>query len=171
MGAFIDLTGHKYSKLKVIKRIGVRNGSPLWKCKCECGKITNVTTRSLRSGNTESCGCIHKENLVKRNKDNSVHNGSRTRLYGVWRGMKQRCHDKNNKDYKNYGERGIKVCDEWLNSFGIFKVWAINNGYEPNAEYFESTIDRIDNDKGYYPENCRFVDMKVQANNRRDRYV
>lgn len=173
MGAFIDLTGEKYGKLQVLHRIGTKNDSPLWECVCDCGNLKEATARSLRTGNTRSCGCIHSAQLADRNRNNKVHGGcadyKEERLYGVWHAMKQRCYDSNRKDYENYGGRGIGVCDEWRNDYSTFRDWAYLHGYDPNAAYMNCTLDRINVNGNYCPENCRFVSMKIQANNRRKR--
>ena len=95
-----------------------------------------------------------------------MHGKTNTRLFNVWRGMKRRCHSTSDKNYDIYGGRGIAVCDEWRNNFQAFYDWAMANGYDENAPTGQCTIDRVDNDKGYSPDNCRWVDMKVQNNNK-----
>lgn len=166
MGALIDLTGQRFERLIVIERVGTQRGSSLWLCKCECGNTVEVNARSLTSGNTKSCGCIHKEQLANRNRATAKHGYSdRERLYNIWHAMRQRCHDSNYKDYSRYGARGITICPEW-NEYLAFRTWALNNGYADDL-----SIDRTDNNGNYCPENCRWVDAKTQANNRRTENV
>lgn len=173
MGQRIDLTGQRFGRLVAIERIGTKWGCAVWRCRCDCGKEVSIPTNCLRNGNTRSCGCIHSEQLSKRNKSNKIHGGctdyKEERLYGVWHAMKQRCYDSKRKDYANYGGRGISVCNEWRNDYSTFRDWAYLHGYNPNAAYMNCTLDRINVNGNYCPENCRFVSMKIQAKNRRKR--
>lgn len=161
-----DLVGKQFGKLTVVSR-GDDYVSPRrhkhhvrWNCVCECGNKTLVSSNQLLSGKTKSCGCLRTGNLK--------HGGRRDRLYGVYANMKDRCYNKNNVHYSYYGGRGVTICEEWLSSYAVFKEWAYKNGYDDSADYGKCTIDRIDVDKGYSPNNCRWVDMKVQSNNRRN---
>ena len=166
---YIDMTGNRYGRLVVLGRNGNTNaGQAKWLCQCDCGEQTTVSGQQLRSGKTQSCGCLaskkKSERIAKRNRS---HGGTYTRLYPIWSSMNQRCFKTTHKFYKDYGGRGITVCDAWRNSFEAFRNWAKANGYDEMAPRGQCTLDRIDNDKGYSPDNCRWVDMKVQATNRR----
>lgn len=154
---FSDLVGKKYGRLVVIEFVCQnRHGKSMWKCQCECGNTSVVLGTRLTSGHTKSCGCYNAD----MSKDRvTTHGMSKTRLYSIWKDMLKRCNYENATNYTNYGGKGIRVCDEWYD-FERFRDWAIVHGYLDSL-----TIDRIDNSSGYNPENCRWVDMKVQERN------
>ena len=157
----IDLTGQKFGRLTVIERAeNTKSGKARWLCRCDCGRIKSksVTTNDLMSGKIKSCGCLYFESNKGRNKKHGL---CHSRIYNIWFSLKQRCNYKCHRQYFNYGGRGIKVCDEWEHNFQAFYDWAMANGYKDDL-----TIDRIDNNKGYSPDNCRWVDMKTQQKNR-----
>lgn len=158
-GLWVDLTGNKYGMLTVLGESGRnKNKMKIWRCKCECGNETLVTTNNLKRGHTQSCGCLFNKTMIK-------HGMCNTRLYRIWHNIKQRCNNPNRSCYKNYGGRGIKVCDEWLEDFLNFYNWSINNGYSEELE-----LDRINNDKGYSPDNCRWVTHSENNRNKRNNH-
>ncbi len=154
------MTGLVFGKLTVIEKNGShKKGYAMWLCKCECGKYTTVRSDKLRSKNTSSCGCVMTERFTAKK---TTHGKSYHRLYGVWSGMKQCCYYTKHVNYKNYGGRGISICSEWKTNFEVFYNWSVANGYEQGLE-----IDRIDNYKGYSPDNCRYVTREENNNNKR----
>lgn len=153
-----DISGKRFGRLTAIKYIGKSKGKQtLWECKCDCGNIAIVHQQNLKSGHTSSCGCYNSEVASKREKE---HGQSGTRLYNIWHDMIYRCYNSNHRSYKDYGGKGIIVCNEWKDDFEAFRNWAIENGYKENL-----SIDRIDSDKNYCPENCRWATDIQQANN------
>lgn len=153
-----DLTGEKFGKLTVVKRVTneTKNGV-FWLCKCDCGNESVVKASNLRSGSTKSCGCIRKKTIPS-----FRHGMSRTRMYGIWGGMKDRCSNPKYHGYMNYGGRGISVCEDWK-EFTNFYEWSMSNGYQDNL-----SLDRIDVNGNYEPSNCRWTTMMVQSNNKRN---
>lgn len=153
----LDLAGGVYSELTVVAFNSVSDNKKFvyWDCICSCGKATVVSATNLRSGHTKSCG-----HLLSTSPAGFTHGRSRTKEYRIWNGMKSRCGNPVNKDYPRYGGRGITVCDQWATSFEVFFA---DMGLCPEGH----SLDRIDNDKGYSPDNCRWATVKQQMSNRR----
>lgn len=167
MGAPVNLTGKRFGRLVVVEKstphispCGTR--STMWLCRCDCGNEVTAFAQNLVRGSTRSCGCYNNEARSNRSK---THGETETRLYGIWCGMKRRCHNESDPKYPQYGMRGIVVCDEWRASYEAFRDWSVAHGYDDGL-----TIDRIDNEKGYDPDNCRWTTAIVQANNRRSTF-
>lgn len=160
MGKFKDLTGLKFGKLTVIEQAGHdKYNKILWKCKCDCGNETITHGRDLVNGHCKSCGCLLSVNKKKRSRFKGL---SDTRIYTIWKGMIQRCNNSNCDAYSYYGAKGIKVCDEWSGTQGFFNfvAWSLENGYNKDL-----TIDRINGQDGYCPNNCRWADWSTQRRN------
>lgn len=151
----IDITGQRFSKLEVVRYYGLdKHKEALWLCKCDCGNETIVNGCHLRSGHTKTCRkCFLEE-------------GQNERVYRIWREILTRCYNKGNKRYKDYGGRGIVMCDEWKSNFKTFYKWAMANGYQDDL-----TIDRINVNGNYEPSNCRWATWLQQANNKRNNRV
>ena len=188
MGKFIDLTSQRFGKLTVVARAPSEMRSrgervrpiTMWFCVCDCGNHCTVDGVNLTSQRTQSCGCHQRELARKFCRDIGAKSGKekavykhgdsvrgRDRLYFVWAAMKQRCKNRRCSGYADYGGRGISICDEWEDYIN-FRDWAMSNGYDPNAAFAQCTLDRIDVNGNYCPENCRWVTMAVQATNKRN---
>lgn len=173
MGKVIDLVGQKFGRLTVLEQSGYYtrpNGKreACWKCICDCGTTKIVRGSALRDGTTVSCGCYCRE-------IHTIHGGcigrKNERLYAVWTNIKGRCYTITDDAYGLYGGRGIKMCDEWHYDYGSFREWALNNGYDETAHSHQCTLDRIDPNGNYCPENCRWADPEVQQNNKRTNFI
>ena len=156
------LKGKRFGRLTVLEKSESEKRGTYWLCKCDCGRTKIIKGNSLVDGKTISCGCLSREKIIKNNTKHGMH---KTRIYHIWSDMKSRCLSEKDNAYCYYGGRGITVCDEWKNENGFiaFKNWAYANGYSDDL-----SLDRIDVNGNYEPDNCRWVTQKIQSNNRRD---
>lgn len=153
-----DLTGRVFERLTVVERCHLRNGRPRWVCRCICRTLKSVAACELKAGKTKSCGCLNAES--RRTK--AVRHGfNRTATYVCWSNMLARCGNANRPDFKNYGGRGIAVCERWLE----FQNFLADMGEKPRG----LSIDRIDNDGNYEPDNCRWATPSEQRRNQRSK--
>ena len=149
--------GTRFGRLTVVKAGPTKRKRATSVCRCDCGVTCVKVNHELRSGDTRSCGCLHRDQLVARSTKHAM---AGTRLYRIWRSMKTRATNPNRPEAHRYVLRGIGLCRAWENP-DVFMKWALSNGYADDL-----TIDRIDNDRGYYPGNCRWVTVSEQQSNR-----
>lgn len=154
-----DITGMKFNFIMPIRCVGSEHKQRMWECKCDCGNIFITSATLIITGHTKSCGCLKRRLASQRLRK---HGQTDTRINRIWRRMKSRCNNPHAKDFSYYGGRGINVCEEWSDSFENFRDWANANGYSDTL-----TLDRIDTNKNYNPNNCRWVDRTTQSRNQR----
>lgn len=159
-----NIIGKRFGRITVIGYY-YKNHNYYCDCVCDCGNKKIIRSSSLLCGYTKSCGCLARE-VTSKVRFRHGKNGCNDRIYDIWMCMKNRCNNPNDKRWQNYGGRGITVCKEWNDDFLVFREWALNNGYDNKL-----TLDRIDNNKGYSPDNCRWATMLQQANNRRGNVI
>ncbi|NOR27639.1 MAG: AP2 domain-containing protein [Lutibacter sp.] len=157
----IFIKGDKYNRLMIVGEVE-QEGRRRVLCKCDCGVVKEFLLSNLRNGHTKSCGCLNKELIKERSFKHGCSGYNKIPLYSVWTSMKQRCYNKKDKSYHNYGGRGISICTEWMNDFKLFYDWSLINGYKKGLQ-----IDREDNDGDYTPNNCRFVTVQINVLNKR----
>lgn len=162
MKGFVDLTGERHGRWTIVEYAGKKKrydgrNNYTWRCRCDCGNEKVLTTHLFHI--TNSCGCLTKENVHK-----ALYKGNSKRIYGIWYKMNDRCYNEKGMWYHNYGGRGITVCKEWQEYEGFlrFQEWALNNGYQEGL-----TLERVDNDGNYCPDNCTWATRKQQSNNQR----
>lgn len=154
---FVDLTGKRFGKLTVVSKNEIRKRNRIcWNCLCDCGKEVIVSSANI-GRSVKSCGCLK---IQRTSEIKTVHGKRNTKIYGVWCSMKARCYNENTKSYKDYGAKGICVCEEWKNNFEEFYLWSMEHGYQEGLQ-----IDRINNNGNYEPSNCRWVTRKENMNN------
>ncbi len=154
-----NLIGQRFGRLSVIHEAGRTAGrKSLWLCQCDCGGTTITDTSKLKSGNTRSCGCLHRDVARERHL---IHGGKGSRLYNIWKNARQRCRNPKATDFEIYGGRGITFSDVW-DDFTVFQEWALASGYRDDL-----TLDRIDPNGNYEPSNCRWATWEEQRHNQR----
>lgn len=159
----VDIAGQRFGRLVALRPTSQRrSGKVMWLCQCDCGNTTLATSNNLKTGGTRSCGCLYRETVGDARRK---HGMTGTRIYGIWKAMRSRCLNVNNKSYENYGGRGISVCNEWGGEDGFknFHDWSMKHGYADNL-----TIDRIDVNGDYTPNNCRWITQHEQTRNKRN---
>lgn len=169
MNKIRDLQSQRFGRLMVICNIKRRSnaGTIIWLCRCDCGNLKEIRSGDLVWGNIKSCGCLRIERSKEARRNDKVGlnfkhgdavSGNEAKVYRSWKGIKARCLNPNEPAYKNYGGRGIKMCESWKNSYLAFKFWAMSHGYKEGL-----TIDRINNDGNYEPDNCQWLTRSENA--------
>ncbi len=160
--AFQDLSGMKFNSLTAIAYAGNRGGATLWRCRCDCGGESLVKAFKLKSGSIKTCGCGRRSYMTNENAEPETHRQSGTDVYNIWANMRRRCYDQSCDAYRYYGARGVAVCDEWRNSFSAFIA---DVGPRPSKDH---SLDRIDVNGSYCPDNCRWATKRQQQRNKSD---